>query len=89
MTTTNTQLPEATRLRIEKAADKAHDVGFESVLKQRRMGYVRGATAEYLRSQKLVEALEQFINHHETGLFPNHLTYDFAKKKLHEYNSLP
>jgi hypothetical protein len=51
--------------------------------------YIEGATIEATRALLLIEALEQFIKHHESGILPNRLAYDFAKLKLQQYNQQP
>lgn len=64
--------PQRIKEEAEKYIDQIHchvgDMEYEA--------YIAGATAENDRAQGLVDALEEFISYHETGLLPARHVYE-------------
>ena len=49
--------------------------------------YIAGATAEHERAQALVDALNEFISYHETGLLPARHVYEKAVAAREQWKS--
>lgn len=74
--------------RIKADADKAYPIanGWHTEIAV-NMGYIAGATAENDRAQVLVDALDQFISYHETGLLPARHIYEKAVAAREQWKS--
>lgn len=62
----------------EDARNYARGIGDPKRLDATYYGYIAGATAIYGRAQAILDALDQFISFHESGLLPARHVYENA-----------